>query len=232
MITGATLIQDALLQATVIGLDQQLPDNYAQLALRRFNRMIDSWANVRSLIFSTTTDSFVMSPTVAQYSTSLLANGRPATIESMWVILSNISYEVVMRDEQWYNNITYKPTPAIPNNCYYQPSMPQGMMNFYPTPYAAFTCNVVRTDPLSTAVTLQSVLTMPPGYDKAFVDSLAVDIWPSFKGMKAPIPGDLKAMAMQAREVLGVTNYNALEMETPFDGRLNNLSNSFLYRGW
>src|SRR5258708_29824793 len=116
-ITGAQLVTDALLQATILGVDQQLPDAMAQLTLRRLTRMKDWWANVSDLIFTTTTDSFTMSPTVPTYSTALLANGRPAEIDSIWVIFSNISYPVVMRDEQWYDSITYKPTPAIPNNC-------------------------------------------------------------------------------------------------------------------
>ncbi len=231
-ITGAQLVTDALLQATVLGVDQQLPDNMAQLALRRFNRMKDSWANISDLIFATTTDSFTMSPTVPNYSTALLANGRPAKIDSIWVILSNISYPVTMRDQQWFDSITFKPTPAIPNNCYYNAGFPDGTFNFYPTPYAAFTCNVVRMDPLTSTVTLATNLTFPPGYEKAFVDSLAVDLFPSFKGSKTPIPADLQAAAIAAREVLKRTNYQALEMRTPFDGNSSDLANSFPYRNF
>lgn len=231
-ITGAQLVTDALLQATVLGVDQQLPDNMAQLALRRFNRMIGSWGNVQDLIFATTTDSFTMSPTVSAYSTVLLANGRPASIDSIWVILSNISYPVTMRDQQWFDSITFKPTPAIPNNCYYNAGFPNGTFNFYPTPFAAFTCNVVRNDPLVGAVTLTTNITLPQGYEKAFVDSLAVDLFPTFKGSKIPIPADLKAAASEAQRVLKLTNYKPLEMRTPFDGSSSDLSNSFPYRGF
>jgi hypothetical protein len=217
-ITGAQLVTDALLQATILGHDQQLPDAMAQLALRRFNRMKDSWANISDLIFATTTDTFTMTPALATYSTTLLANGRPAAIDSMWVIFSNISYPVTMRDEQWYNSITYKPTPAIPNNCYYNAGMPNGTFKFYPTPYAAFVCNVARLDAVVGAVTLTTNMTLPPGYEKALVDSLAVDIFPTFKGSKTPIPPDLKQLAIQAQMVLKNTNYRPLEMNSPFSG--------------
>lgn len=230
-ITGAQLVTDALLQATVLGLDQQIPDAYSQLALRRFNRMIDSWANVKSLIFSTNTESFTMVPNQAQYSTSLLASGRPVSVDSMWTLLNNNSYSVIMRDQQWYDNVFYKPVSAIPSNCFYNASMPDGQFNFYPTPYAAFTCNVVRNDALTSTVTLTTVLTMPEGYEKAFVDSLAVDVYPSFKGGK-PIPKDLKDMAQQARDVLGITNYEPLEMVSLFGGINDNGSNGFLYKGF
>jgi hypothetical protein len=231
-ITGAQLVTDALLQATILGVDQQLPDNMAQLALRRLNRMKDSWANVSDLIFVTGTDSFTMTPALATYSTSLLANGRPVAIDSMWVVFSNISYPVTMRDQQWFDSITYKPTPAIPNNCYYNAGMPNGTFNFYPTPYAAFTCNVVRMDAIVGAITLTTNLAFPPGYEKALVDSLAVDVFPTFKGTKTPIPPDLKQAAIQAQQVLKQTNYRPLEMRTPFDGASSDLSNSFPYRGF
>jgi hypothetical protein len=231
-ITGAQLVTDALLQATILGVDQQLPDNMAQLALRRLNRMKDSWANVSDLIFVTGSDSFTMTPALATYSTSLLANGRPAAIDSMWVVFSNISYPVTMRDQQWFDSITYKPTPAIPNNCYYNAGMPNGTFSFYPTPYAAFTCNVVRMDAIVGAITLMTNLSFPPGYEKALVDSLAVDVFPTFKGTRTPIPPDLKQAAIQAQQVLKQTNYKALEMRTPFDGASSDLSNSFPYRGF
>lgn len=231
MAVVSNLLTDALLQATVIGIDQQLPDSMAQIALRRFQRMIDSWANVRDLIFATTTETFTMTANQAEYSTTLLAGGRPAKIDSMFARLSQIDYAVTMRDQEWYDQIAYKPTSAIPNNCFYNASMPNGAMFFYPTPYAAFECHVVRVDPLTGTMTVGTTLTMPPGYEKAFVDALAVDLYPSFKGAK-PIPPDLKASANEAKRVLKVTNFNFLEMNTPFDGYDTNLSNSFLYKGW
>lgn len=234
MTTCATYVTDALYAASILGQDQQLPDSMAQLSLRRLTRLIGSWANDNQLCFATNTDSFTMSPTVAAYSTTLLANGRPESIASMYVSLNSIDYEVTMRDQQWFDSITYKPTPAIPNNCYYNAGMPNGTMNFYPTPYAAFTCFVARRDLLSatTPLLLTTNLSLPPGYDKAIVDSLAVDIFPTFKGTKTPIPQDLKDMAREAKRLLRLTNYEALEMVTPFANNSGNLSNSFPFRGF
>jgi hypothetical protein len=234
--TVSAIVIDALYAASALGQDQQLPDSMAQIALRRLTRLINSLSNDPGFsCFATNTNSFVMTPTVATYSTTLLTNGRPQSIESMYVSLNNIDYAVTMRDEQWFNAITYKPTPAIPNNCYYNAGMPNGTFSFYPTPYAAFTCYVKRRDPLTfgvTPISLTTSLSLPPGYDKALVDCLAVDIFPTFKGTKTPIPQDLKDFAREAKRLLRLTNYEALEMSTPFENGGGNLSNTFPYRGF
>jgi hypothetical protein len=75
-------------------------------------------------------------------------------------------------------------------------------------------------------------LSFPPGYEKALVDSLAVDVFPTFKGTRTPIPPDLKQAAIQAQMVLKNTNYRPLEMVTPFDGNQGSATNGLPYRGF
>ena len=142
MATGASLVSDALTEAAILGVGETASAEDQNLALRILNRMLDSWANESLMIYATTSESFVMVPNQASYSTSLLASGRPVSIASMYVSLSDIDYPVDMIDQQTFDAIPYKPTPAIPNQCYYSAGMPDGTFNFYPTPYAAFTCHV------------------------------------------------------------------------------------------
>lgn len=171
-----------------------------------------------------------MTPTVATYLTSLLASGRPVSVDSIYVRLSNIDYPVEIIDQQQFQSIPYKPTPAIPTVCYYNPSYPDGEFSFYPTPYAAFECFVTTRRRLQGALTLTTDIALPDGYEKAIVDSLSEDIWTSFKG-SAPVPPDVRLMARRARRVLTNVNASVLEMDTPFqfDG---DISNSFIYKGF
>lgn len=236
----STYVQDALLQATIIGFDQigNVPDPISQLVLRWLQRMVDSWGNDLQLsVYATNEESFSMTGGTSSYSTSLLPSGRPVSIHSMFVRLpnSNIDFPVTMRDQNWYEAITYKPAPAIPNNCYYNAGMANGTMFFYPTPYTNFTCFVERRDTLAkgVALTLTTKLNLPPGYDKALVDALAVDIFPPLKGSKTPIPQDLKDAAREAKQLLRITNYEPLEMVTPFERNdLSGVTNGFPYRGF
>lgn len=231
MTTVATLVNDAAYDAQILGQDQTLSSGDAQLLLRKLNRMLDSWSNERQMIYSNTVQTFLMTPSVAQYSTSLLSLGRPVSIDSMTVTLNNIDYAVDMIDLLKWNEISYKLTEAIPNQCYYNANIPNGEFNFYPRPYAAFLCTVYGSYQLAqTPVILATDLILPPGYEAAIVASLAVEAWNSFKSGD-PSPSMIKKM-IDTRAVIKRTNFQPLEMATPFDHNDGDISNAFLYRGF
>jgi hypothetical protein len=230
MTAVATLVQDAAYAAQVLGQDQTISSGDAQLILRRLNRMLDSWSNEKQMVFVNDTVSFQMTAGVATYSTAMLSSGRPIAINAMTVLLSNIYYNVDMIDVLKWNQITYKITQSVPNQCYYNASYPDGQMNFYPTPYAAFTCNVDCQYPLTGTLTLATDLLLPEGYEAAIVAALAVNIWGSFK-TGVPTQAMMKEM-VDTRAVLKRNNFVPMEMDTPFDQENGDISNAFLYKGF
>lgn len=231
MTTVATLVNDAAYDAQILGQDQILSSGDGQLLLRKLNRMLDSWSNESQMIFSNTVQTFTMTPAVATYSTSLLALGRPVTIDSMTVTLNNIDYQVDLIDLHKWNGITYKLTQAIPNQCYYNPNIPNGEFNFYPQPYAPFLCTVYANYQLAQVpLTLATDLVLPPGYEAAIVAGLAIEAWNAFKGGD-PSPG-MMHKAVTARANLKRTNFQPFELDTPFDGNRGDISNGFLYKGF
>lgn len=216
-----------MLAARVIGQDQTVASGDGQLVLRRLNRMLDSWSNEKQMIFSNDSESFNMVAGQQSYSTALLPSGRPVAINSMRVSLNNLDYPVDFIDQLKWNDITYKLTQSIPRWCYYDGAYPNASMFFYPVPYAAFTCTVYAQRVLSAPLTLATNLTMPAGYEAAIVAGLAVDISPSF--VKQPTPA-MMLDKTETRAVLKRTNFQPLEMETPFDGNTADISNAFPYR--
>lgn len=229
MTTASTLIQDAMFIARILGQDEQVSSNDSELALRMLNRLMDSWSNVKAMVYSITTESFTMTAGTADYSTSLLAGGRPVVVDKIWVRLSDIDYPVDLISNQEWADITYKPVVSVPSKCYYEPSYPNGTFHFYPKPYAAFTCFVDCRRALSTAVSIGDNLTFPEGYEKAIVDTLAVYISPAFG--KTPTE-DMRREAKAARQVLKQTNYIPLVMDTGFGKSAGDISNAFLYKGF
>lgn len=225
------LITDAMIGSTIKGSDEVISTDDANICLRRLKRMLDSWSNEPLLVFETSDESFVMTASLADYSTSLLASGRPVSFDSCYVEQSNINYPVDIVDEQTFNAIPYRIVDAIPTVCYYDASMPNGVFHFYPRPYAPFVCHIISRRVLVGPLTLAAQIVLPPGYEKAIVDSLAADIWTSFKG-SAPIPPDVKAMAREAQSVLRLTNAFPLEMTSIADRDWGNISNAFLYKGF
>lgn len=231
MTTVATLVNDAAFDAQVVGQDQVLSSGDSQLLLRKLNRMLDSWSNENQMIYSNTVQTFLMTPSVAQYTTALLPLGRPVSINSMTVTLNNIDYPVSMIDLHKWNEITYKLTESVPNQCYYNANIPNGEFNFYPRPYAQFLCTVYANYQLAQVpLILASDLVLPPGYESAIVACLAVEAWNSFKSGDPP-PSLIKK-AIDARAVIKRTNFQPLEMDTPFDENYGDISNAFLYRGF
>lgn len=228
MTTVNTLVQDAMYQAGVLGQDQTPSSGDVQLVLRRLNRMLDSWANEKLMIFRNDEESFLMTAGQASYQTSVFADGRPIAFNSMRVRLNNIDYPVDFIDQQKWNGISYKSTTAIPRYMYYDSNYPTATMFFYPIPYAAFTCYAYCQRQLQGSVDLATTLSMSLGYEAAIVAALAVDIMPSFgKQATAQQIADMRSTKANLKR----TNYSPLEMVTPFDEVLD-LSNSFPYRGF
>lgn len=232
MTAVSVIIQDAFYGSTIKGQDEVIDNASMQLALRRFQRMMDSYANDNLMIFNTSEDFFLMTPGLNTYLTSLLlVNGRPVDLDSIYLVLSQISYDVELIDQQKFDAIPFKAAQGIPNQCFYNASFPDGEFKFYTTPYAAFECHVVSRQLITqAAMTLNSNILLPAGYEKFMVDMLSVDIWPSFKG-NAPVPADVKCSAKEAQGRLSSTNEFVMEMNTPFD-RSSNISNAFIYKGF
>jgi hypothetical protein len=220
------IIQDAMFAARVLGADNTPQAGDVQLCLRAFSRMLGTWANDRLMVYSMSTETFTMSAGVGQYSTNLLAAGRPVAIQSMYVSLSNVDYPVTMIDQQRWNAISVKNISSIPSQCFYDTTMDEGTMNFYPEPSGVFTCTVNAQRAIVGDITTASYIDLPLGYEAALVASLAVEIWPYFK------PGEVPKALMQARteakSALQRVNYQALEMALPF--RSSDISNGFPYR--
>lgn len=212
MTTARDWIDRALRANGTLSRGDSLAPEDAQTALDRLNLMLDAWSIEPGIIYALNLDTFVMTPTVAAYSSSLLANGRPADIKSMRVSLSGIDYDVDPEiDETTFNTLPYKAAPGIPDRCWVNTTFPQLIMNFYPTPYAAFTCTVAGWGLLQGVLTLDTVVTVPPGYGKAIVDGLSIDTCSSF----GATPSDtLRESAREAKAWIKRRNFKPREMLT------------------
>lgn len=229
-ITGAQLVQDAAYQAGILGQDATpaLTNDDAQLILRRLNRLADSWSNDDLMIFTNGTETFPLSAGVSAYSTSLLTNGRPLNMDAVWVTYGGVDYFLQLISDDAYGSIALKNIQAIPNVVWINPGMPQNTLTFWPVPFAPMTANCSTQRVLTTAVAMTTTLSFPPGYEKAFVDGLAVDICPAF-GI-TPSPAMIDAAQKSMRRVK-VANYSPSEVSTPFDAD-SSLDMAYIYKPW
>lgn len=230
-ITGAQLVQDALYQCGVLGQDQgaAASNDDAQLVLRRLQRMLDSWSTDNLMIFQSNAESLPMSANVSTYSTSALSNGRPVKIQTMWVSYGGVDYPIEQIDDAKYASIAIKTIAAIPRYCWINDSFPQMNLTFFPVPFAPMTLNLIAQRVLQpTAVTMSTTLTFPPGYEKALVDCLAVDVAPSFG---VPVTADMRQSEKEAKTTLQRLNLEPLEMSTDFDTD-DTMALAMIYKPW
>jgi hypothetical protein len=229
-ITGTTIITDALIGLGVIDASGTVATADSDYMLRLLNRMVDDWATQSLMIYGLTEDSFTMTGGTATYSSALLTvMGRPVSINSMFVRLGGIDYPVDIVDVQSYDDIAYKTTTGIPNQCYVRWNYPNLSMTFYPVPYAAFTCFVEGVTPLNaTAITGATSLALPQGYERVLVNCLQMEAAPAY-GMQ-PSPLLLKNAADGVANLKRV-NYEPLVMNSDLsEGSIS--PSAFIYQGF
>lgn len=222
MTTALDIVKDAATTAGVIDPEESLSAAQSQFILRRLNRMIASWANERLLVYNTYTDTLPLTAGQITYSTTLLTHGNARQWDNAFVRLSDVDYPLDIVDQQTYNAVTYKITAAIPTMLYVDTDWPNSTLYFFPVPFGSMTAYISARQPLESTLILGTTVNLPPGYEAALVDSLAVNIGPAY-GL--PPNQELRDMAQNERAVLKRNNYTPLVMTTdiPVGPRLYNI---------
>lgn len=212
MPTARDIVSDAL---SSLG-EQTQDDADLQICIRVLNRMLGTWANENVTVYDTATGTITLVPGTATYSTTLLSLGRPVTIASLYLSLSGVDYPVERVDEVTFDDIAYKAAQGLPSVFTYSTAYPNGALSFYPTPSAAYVATVKARYPLvAGTVALATSVDLPPGYEAALVDNLALRIAPHF-GIEPS--GSLRVAAMASKRALQATNHVPLVMTSALSG--------------
>jgi hypothetical protein len=203
------IVTDAATTAGVIDPIDPLQAEIAQFLLRRLNRMLESWANEGLLVYNTYTDQLPLTSGQASYSTAALFHGNPTDWDSGFIRLSNIDYPIEFISTDAYNAIIYKPTPGIPTDVYVATDHPNSILFFFPVPFGPMTAFLSARNLLTPTLALADDLSLRPGYEAAIIDSLAVDIGPSFGRQPNP---ELRDSADQKKASIKRANYVPQEM--------------------
>lgn len=181
MATALTLIQDAASLFGMYAEDTDLSDVSAQLILRHLNRLLDSSSNERLMVNVMATETFPTVAGTASYASSVLGgSGRPLKVDSVNVTLDGSTFPVDLVDNRYYNEIAYKAAQGTPEVMYASMAYPTATFYFYPTPDDVYTVNLATQRVLSSALTLATSVSLPPGYEAWIVNALAVVAAPSF----------------------------------------------------
>ena len=213
MTTANDLIKRAMRLAGALGKGETPDDDEAQDGLTALNSMLDSWKTERLAVFqivqaSHTWASGQSSRTIGESGSPSFSAQRPVRIDSAIVTDSNSNdYPLtILLDRTEYDSIVVKTTESsLPSWLFYDPAYPNGTLYLYPVPSAQVTLKLNTWQTLQLFDTLTEELSLPPGYERAIVYNLALELAPEF-GTGRKIDPQVPSIAIQSKAAIKTLN--------------------------
>jgi hypothetical protein len=159
----------------------------SQDGLTALNQMIESWSTERLSVFSTQDQIFTWP--AGQITRTLGPSGnfvgnRPVLLDEATYYRdagTNVSYGIKFINQQQYDGIAVKTvTSTYPQVIFVNMTYPDVTMTVYPQPTRDLEWHFISVNELTNPATLATNLAFPPGYLRAFVYNLAMEIAPEF----------------------------------------------------
>jgi len=179
-------------------------------ALEALNSLLDSWTAGEGLVaYEIKEESFTL--VVGQSAYTIGSGGNFNTTRPTDIIQAYIqdsgknNFLLNIRERDRWNIIGNRGptiTSQIPTDLFYDPQFPLGIINLFPTPNISYTIFIDSQLQQVTFANLTTALSMPPGYERAFVFNLAVEISSMFGIPIPPNSQGQKNLVEIARESL------------------------------
>lgn len=148
--------------------------------LASINRMIDSWSNEGLLVYSVTQESpfsLVPGDGTVTLGTSGDITTRPMSVERAIVRNGTTDFPLNIISSEEYTSIQSKILESSLPNCIYDDGgYPQRILYLYPVPSAAYQLILWTKRPITTIATLDTTISLPPGYERALVYNGAIEL--------------------------------------------------------
>lgn len=228
MTTARTIIKRALQLNGVLTKNESPTGDEASDGLSSLNNLIKSWSNDSLLIYARLSESF---PFVSGTGSYTIGSGgdfntaRPTQILSAFTRVGGIDYKMSVINGEAYDKITQKGlNNFVPEAVFYDGNSPVGTLTFYPVPTTGTV--YLRTEKvLSTFTTLDTDLDLPPGWDRALIYNLAMEIAPEYGQQVSQEVYQIATNAL-GKIKTAVARNKSMDMY-PYKGGDNNI-----YTGW
>lgn len=216
MTTARDLITDAAYASGALGQDQSISAADAALCLRALQRMVDSWSNRNLTVYTVAESTFSCVGGTVSYATSAWTpTTRPVSIQNIWLRQGTIDYPIPEITKEEYDEIPNKSAEGLPMCAMYLPAATTGTLYFYPTPDTTYAVKVNGRFPLASGMTLDTVISLPPGYEAALLANLAVEIGPYFGAQPNAV---MMQKANETLDALALTNFVPQVLDTGLPG--------------
>ena len=220
METAGDIINGSLRLLGVLAEGETPSAETSQDALRAMDQMIDSWNTERLSVFSTqdqvfTWPSGLLNRTLGP-SGDFVGN-RPVLLDDATYFRdpgTGVSYGIKFINQQQYNGIAVKTvTSTFPQVIFVNMTYPDIEMYIYPRPTRALEWHFISVEELTQPATLNTNLTFPPGYLRAFRYNLACELAPEFGVEPSP---QVQRIAMTSKRNLKRINNPDDIMSMPY----------------
>ena len=206
----------------------------SQDALAAMNQMLDSWNIERLSVFCTQDETHTWPPGTVSRTLGPTGNFvglRPAYLDDSTYFRdasTNVSYGIKLINQQQYNGIAVKTvTSTYPQLLWVNMTYPDVTMYMYPVATRPLEFHFISVQPLTEPAALNTVLTFPPGYLRAFKYNLACEIAAEFGVEPTPT---VQRIAMSSKRNLKRVNNPDDKMALPY-GLVSNRQRFNIYTG-
>ena len=219
MTTAQDVIKDALEKLGVYAANETMTGADAARGLNVLNDMLDSWSNESLTCLSVTEQHVKFTPGIFSYTigpTGAVVGPRPLSLVTgpgcAYILDTNgnqFQIDVIPRSS-WNLRGTRNTNSNFPDVLFYDPTFPNGTLNFDPIPNIAYTAYFDSYLQLSDYATLTTAFSLPPGYKLAIATNLALLLKPYFAS--AQVDPLLVQQAAESKANVKRTNIREITM--------------------
>jgi hypothetical protein len=200
MTTARDIIKKSLQKIGVLVKQEDPSSDEANDALDALNALISSWSNDSLVIYARTWENFALTGGDGEYTIGTGGNfntTRPIAIIDGYTRLINDDYPLRIVSDEVYAAIPDKTSPGRPDVLNYDNAYPTAKIRLWSVPDVNYTL-YIQTEKELTQFTLDTTVALPPGWVRALVNNLAVELAPEY-GQEVP-----DTVLMAARESKGL----------------------------
>jgi hypothetical protein len=217
--TAGDIIRKALGVILVLGQQDVLSSSDEQDGLDSLNTLLESWRLERLSCFAQRQENF---PLVAGTATYTIGPGgnfntdRPVRLIDAYVLYQTVSFPILLITQQQYDAVPVKTIQGLPTALFYNPQFPVGSITMLPVPYTSgIQLYITSFLEIQSFAAVTDALSLPPGYNRALIYNLAVELAPIYGKSVAP---EIAAIAVASKRNIKRINYQM--QPASFDGAL------------
>lgn len=188
MSTARTLVTASLRKIGAIGAAETPAATEANQAFEELNRMLSAWSTEGLLIYTPTRETLTLTPGTAGYTMGTSGTFSSTRAQRILEVLIRdasqspaVEYPVdIINLQQWVEIPARDTQSSIASHAYADGGYPRETVNLYPVPSTAHTLVIYSEKPLSSISTLDTEVSLPPGYEDTIIYNLAVRLAPDY----------------------------------------------------